>query len=148
MISTYDDFPYKREIFETLNLIPESKLDGEVYTMTALAMRLLISETLKLSSPLGYQDHKFEDMYLSYLANLEFDDFSHWTEEDFQYYNRVCYPLNIEALSRKRIYKQLRDAVSQVDKKLYNDVFFLENYDRFNQWLSVVFSRSHTFSHN
>ena len=56
MISTYDDFPYKREIFETLNLIPESKLDGEVYTMTALAMRLLISETLKLPNPLGYQD--------------------------------------------------------------------------------------------
>ena len=56
MISTYDDFPYKREIFETLNLIPESKLDGEVYTMTALAIRLLISETLKLPNPLGYQD--------------------------------------------------------------------------------------------
>ena len=27
-------------------------------------------------------------------------------------------------------------------------MFFLENYDRFNQWLSVVFSRSHMFSHN
>lgn len=132
LISTYDDFPYKREIFETLNLIPESKLDAEVYTMTALALRLLISETLKLPNPLGYQDNQFEDMYLSYLASLEFDDFAHWTEEDFQYYNQVCFSLNIEALNRKRVYKQLREAMYQVDMKLHNDVFILENYDRFN----------------
>jgi hypothetical protein len=87
-------------------------------------------------------------MYLSYISSLEFDDFAHWTEEDFQYYNRICYPINIQAVNRDRIYKQVREAMSQVDTQLYNDVFFLENYGRFNQWVSVVFSRSHTFSYD
>ena len=100
MISTYDDFAYKREIFEALRLIPESSTEGEIHSMTALGLRLFISEILDIPNPLGYEDKKFETMYLSYLAGLTFDDFAHWTEEDFSYYNRICYPINIEALNR------------------------------------------------
>lgn len=49
-------------------------------------------------------------MYLSYLQSLELDDFAHWNKRDFEYYNKVSFPIKPEVFSREGMYKQLREA--------------------------------------
>lgn len=68
MLSTYEDFPYKKEIFETLKQMPQFYAENEILSMTALGMRLFIAETQGVKYPLGFDDKVLEETYLSYLA--------------------------------------------------------------------------------
>lgn len=52
--------------------------------MTALAIRFFLIERLNIKNPFNYtreDDIQFSDIYLNYLAQLKFDDMSHWTEK-------------------------------------------------------------------
>ena len=134
-----------------LKKIPEIQ-DGETFSNALLAMRFFIAEQLQEPNPLSFSDEKdieFFDYYLSYLSQLRFDDISHWTPEQFDYYNKLGFPADYEKASRKSLFDQIKKLVTQCE--ILNEVLGKalraekQARKRFMHWFSVFMSRTNVF---
>ena len=75
-----------------------------------LTLRLMIEWRYNYDTDkvLNHQDSEtvsFFRHYLSYLSQVKLDDFSHWTEEDFKFYNKVNFEISLDNLNgRENLY--------------------------------------------
>lgn len=45
-----------------------------------------------------------QSIHFTYIKTLQFDDFAHWTAEDFAYYNKISYEVDPKHLLRDALY--------------------------------------------
>jgi hypothetical protein len=122
---------------------------GDLHSMTLIALRYLLIDTLNLQNPMNYsseEDLKFWDYHFNYLKSLEFDDFAHWTQDDFNYLNERCYDIEPSNVKRNKLWETIfKKAIGnqRVSQVLKDKVFTKANFPRYNHWMSVVLGRSH-----
>ena len=75
-----------------------------------LALRFMIAKKFDYEhSPFGTNDQEsrnFMQTYISYLAQIKFDDLPHWSEEEIIFYNRRSFAVTKDS-SREEIYRKL-----------------------------------------
>ncbi len=65
--------------------------------MTLLALRYMVYDVLEITNPLAYTDEEDSlllEKHFNYMKSLQFDDFAHWTDEDFKFYNKLSYEID------------------------------------------------------
>ncbi len=99
-----DKFEEKSGIINLVNgALANMKDEESLKSVLIMTLRLMIEwrynyDTGKI---LNHQDHEtvsFFRHYLSYLSQLKLDDFSHWTEEDFKFYNKVNFEISLDGI--------------------------------------------------
>ena len=96
---------------------------------------------------LNHQDSEtvsFFRHYLSYLSQVKLDDFSHLTEEDFKFYNKVSFEISLDNLNgRENLYQEIVEDfhTGTGGLKLKYPELFHGGFSEFNHWMSVVSTR-------
>ncbi len=114
-----------------------------------MALRYMVYDVLSIDNPMNYAEEADIGLFYThfkYLKSLQFDDFAHWTNVDFAFYNKIGFNIDPKQLSREGIYEAILKSAnenSKVGDTLRNKVFIKENYKIFNHWMSVMLGRSH-----
>lgn len=71
MVSGFDSYVYKDELLAILREVPG--LQGDIHSMTLMALRYMIYDVLEISNPLGYTDEEdtlLQETHFKYIKSL------------------------------------------------------------------------------